>query len=86
MPSAQEDFANGAVRGPTSMPRSRTLEEHDRELLALRYGADLSARQIGRVLEMRTNTVEVALHRTLGRLRQTLAGNDNGNRNDNGAA
>jgi RNA polymerase sigma-70 factor, ECF subfamily len=49
-----------------------TLDEHDRELLALRYGADLSARQIGELLEKRTNTVEVALHRALGRLRRVL--------------
>jgi RNA polymerase sigma factor (sigma-70 family) len=47
-----------------------TLDERDRELLALRYGADLSARQIAELLEQRKNTVEVALHRALGRLRQ----------------
>jgi RNA polymerase sigma-70 factor (ECF subfamily) len=45
------------------------LPERDRELIALRYGADLSARQIARHLEMTTNAVEVALHRALGRLR-----------------
>jgi RNA polymerase sigma factor (sigma-70 family) len=45
------------------------LPERDRELIALRYGADLSARQIARQLEMTTNAVEVALHRALGRLR-----------------
>jgi RNA polymerase sigma factor (sigma-70 family) len=48
------------------------LSERDRELIALRYGADLSARQIGRQLEMATNAVEVALHRALGRLRPLL--------------
>jgi RNA polymerase sigma factor (sigma-70 family) len=45
------------------------LPARDRELIALRYGADLSARQIGQHLEMTTNAVEVALHRALGRLR-----------------
>lgn len=45
------------------------LAERDRELIALRYGADLSARQIARQLELTTNAVEVALHRALGRLR-----------------
>lgn len=45
------------------------LSDGDRELLALRYGADLSARQIGHVVEMRTNAVEVALSRALRRLR-----------------
>ena len=41
----------------------------ERELIALRYGADLTARQIGELLEMKTNAVEVALHRALSRLR-----------------
>lgn len=48
------------------------LEERDRELLALRYGADLTARQIATVLELKTNAVEVALHRALARLRERL--------------
>lgn len=45
------------------------LEPRDRELIGLRYGADLTARQIAELLEMRTNAVEVALHRALDRLR-----------------
>jgi RNA polymerase sigma factor (sigma-70 family) len=48
------------------------LEERDRELLALRYGADLTARQIAELLELKTNAVEVALHRALARLRDGL--------------
>jgi len=48
------------------------LDERDRELVALRYGADLTARQIAELLELRTNTVEVALHRALSRLRIEL--------------
>jgi len=48
------------------------LDERDRELIALRYGADLTARQIGELLELKTNAVEVALHRALGRLREGL--------------
>lgn len=50
-----------------------TLDERDRELIALRYGADLTARQIAELLDVRTNTVEVALHRALARLRAVLA-------------
>jgi RNA polymerase sigma-70 factor, ECF subfamily len=53
----------------------RRLGERDRELIALRYGADLNARQIGEVIGMRTNAVEVALHRALARLRAMLAEN-----------
>jgi RNA polymerase sigma-70 factor (ECF subfamily) len=52
------------------------LEERDRELIALRYGSDLSARQIGELLDLRTNAVEVALHRALARLRKLLEGED----------
>jgi RNA polymerase sigma factor (sigma-70 family) len=49
-----------------------TLSERDQELIALRYGADLRAGQIGKILGMKTNAVEVALHRGLARLRQHL--------------
>jgi RNA polymerase sigma-70 factor (ECF subfamily) len=48
------------------------LDDRDRELIALRYGADLTARQIAELLDLRTNAVEVALHRALGRLRGEL--------------
>jgi RNA polymerase sigma-70 factor (ECF subfamily) len=48
------------------------LGDRDRELLSLRYGADLTARQIAELLELQTNAVEVALHRALGRLREQL--------------
>jgi RNA polymerase sigma factor (sigma-70 family) len=51
------------------------LGDRDRELIALRYGADLSAREIAKQLGMETNAVEVALHRALGRLRTLLGGN-----------
>ena len=49
-----------------------TLDERDRDLIALRYGADLTARQTAKLLGLRTNTVEVALHRALARLRAAL--------------
>ena len=55
------------VRGAVSR-----LDERDRELLALRYGADLTARQIAELLDLKTNAVEVALHRALDRLRRQL--------------
>jgi RNA polymerase sigma-70 factor (ECF subfamily) len=48
------------------------LDQRDRELIALRYGADLKASEIARLLELTTNAVEVALHRALGRLRGEL--------------
>ena len=49
-----------------------TLSERDRELIALRYGADLSAAQIAALLGAETHAVEVALSRAVGRLRSTL--------------
>ena len=49
-----------------------SLDEREQELIALRYGADLSARRIGEILGLRTNAVEVALHRALVRLRDRL--------------
>ena len=49
------------------------LPERDREIVALRFGADMSAREIARALDLRTNTVEVALHRAMARLRDELA-------------
>ena len=50
------------------------LSERDRDLIALRYGADLTTRQIAVLLDERPNTVDVALHRALGRLRETIPG------------
>ena len=50
------------------------LEDVDRELIALRYGADLSTRQIGALLQMKPNAVDVALHRARERLRGHLEG------------
>lgn len=50
----------------------RRLDEGDRELVALRYGADLSGREIAELLNRRRNAVEVALHRSRVRLRALL--------------
>jgi RNA polymerase sigma-70 factor, ECF subfamily len=48
------------------------LDERERELVALRYGADLSVRRIGRIVGMKPNAVDVALHRARARLRGQL--------------
>ena len=61
-----------AVRRLTVATAVSRLDERARDLLALRYGADLSARQIGEILGLKTNAVEVALHRTLARVRNDL--------------
>ena len=64
-----EDEAVGRLAIGSAVARLAPLE---RELIALRYGADLTARQIGQLLEMKTNAVEVALHRALSRLRPQI--------------
>lgn len=69
---AIEGHEDGAVRRIELRAAVAQLDERERELVALRYGADLTARQIGELLEMRTNAVEVALHRALAKLRAIL--------------
>src|SRR3989442_13038984 len=70
--SAAEGMEEEAVRRLSLTRAVARLDERERELIALRFGADLTARQIGRVLGLRPNAVEVALHRALGRLRAHL--------------
>jgi RNA polymerase sigma-70 factor (ECF subfamily) len=48
------------------------LTGRERELIALRYGADLSSKQIGELLEVDPGTVDVALHRARARVRGLL--------------
>jgi RNA polymerase sigma factor (sigma-70 family) len=72
--SSPEDLEADALQRLAVAEAVRGLDERSRELVALRYGADLSARQIGEILGLKTNAVEVALHRTLGRLRPELEG------------
>ena len=50
------------------------LDERDRELISLRYGADLSSKQIGELLGLEPGTVDVSLHRARSRLRAALGG------------
>jgi RNA polymerase sigma-70 factor (ECF subfamily) len=71
---ATGDFAGDVAARSDVRAAVAQLDERDRELIALRYGADLKAKEIAQVLEMKTNAVEVALHRALARLRVTLEG------------
>ena len=71
---AHGDLAADAARRIDLARALVALGERDRELVALRYGADLTARQIATVTGSRTNAVEVALHRALARLRVSLEG------------
>src|SRR5579859_2717766 len=69
---AYGDLEQDAVRRLILASALARLGDRDRELLALRYGADLTAERIGELLDMRTNAVEVGLHRALERLRPFL--------------
>ena len=71
-PAAPGDLAEDTARRLRLGAAMSGLGERERELIALKYGADLTARQIGDVLGLQTNAVEVALHRALGRLRDVL--------------
>jgi RNA polymerase sigma factor (sigma-70 family) len=66
--SVEED----SVRRLTLAAAIAQLAERDQELIALRFGADLTAAQIAGILDAKTNAVEVALHRALDRLRSIL--------------
>jgi RNA polymerase sigma-70 factor (ECF subfamily) len=67
------DLEERAVSRITLAEAVAKLEEREQELVALRYGADLTAKRIGEILGMQPNAVEVALHRALARLRETLS-------------
>jgi RNA polymerase sigma-70 factor (ECF subfamily) len=72
--AAREDIEGEAVLRLSLRAAVARLPERDRELVALRYGADLTARQIADLLELKTNAVEVALHRLHAKLRADLEG------------
>ena len=73
---APGDLAEDAIRRLSLLGAVSELGERDRELIALRYGADLTGRQIGALLDMSPNAVDVAMHRAVERLRQALDGSD----------
>jgi RNA polymerase sigma factor (sigma-70 family) len=70
--AAAGDLEEATVRKLSMAEAISQLGERDRELIALRYGADLTARHIAELLSLSPNAVEVALHRAIERLKQTL--------------
>jgi RNA polymerase sigma-70 factor (ECF subfamily) len=71
-PEELEDFSALSLRRLHLRSAMKLLDDRSRDLLALRYGADLKASDIGRALDMTTGATEVALHRALSRLRDIL--------------
>ena len=69
---APGELEHDSVERLTLTAALEQLSDHDRELLAMRYGADMKAAQIAQVMQTSTNSVEVALHRALRRLRDVL--------------
>lgn len=67
-----EELEKEAVERLTIAAAVAGLGPQERELVALRYGADLSSRQIAELVGMKTNAVDVALHRARERLRAEL--------------
>jgi RNA polymerase sigma-70 factor (ECF subfamily) len=67
-----DDFEERTVERLTVVSIVSSLDDRSRELLALRYGAGLSPRQIGSITGQKTNAVEVALHRVRARVRKKL--------------
>ena len=72
MSQRRRDLEAEVVRRVTVANAVAALDDRDRELIALRYGADLNMRDIGQLLDMRTNAIDVALHRCRERLRHAL--------------
>ena len=70
------DHAASAIERLAIAEALGSLDSRERELIALRYGADLSSREIARLLDMQTHAVDVALHRARGRLKELLAGDE----------
>jgi RNA polymerase sigma-70 factor (ECF subfamily) len=67
-----DDLEEATLRKLSMEEALSRLGDRDRELIALRYGADLTARHIAELLSLSPNAVEVALHRAIERLKQTL--------------
>jgi RNA polymerase sigma factor (sigma-70 family) len=72
--ASREDLEEDTVQRLSVAAALEGLDDRSKDLVALRYGADLTAKQIGEILGLKTNAVEVALHRTLARLRPELEG------------
>lgn len=71
-PAVGGDLEGEVVSRMTLASALAALSSSDRDLIALKYGADLSTREIARVLEMRAGSVDVALSRARSRLKELL--------------
>jgi RNA polymerase sigma-70 factor (ECF subfamily) len=72
VPAAPGDLEADTVRSLSLGAAVAELDDWGRELIALRFGADLTARQIAELTGKNTHAIEVALQRTLARMRERL--------------
>jgi RNA polymerase sigma-70 factor, ECF subfamily len=70
-PPAPDDVETEVVERVALWEAMSELGDRDRELISLYY-AGLNGGQIAELLDVRRNTIDVALHRALGRLREIL--------------
>src|SRR2546423_15439299 len=68
--TAPEDHAEGILRRETVRAALATLEPRERDLVALKYRADLSNTEIARVLGVSETNVGTRLHRVMEKLRR----------------
>src|SRR4051794_38100307 len=68
--AAPEDHAEGIARRETVRAALATLEPKERDLVALKYRADLSNTEIARVLGVSETNVGTRLHRVMDKLRR----------------
>jgi RNA polymerase sigma factor (sigma-70 family) len=67
-----EDVESSTIRRLELSDALSTLSPRDRELLAFRYGAGMSTKQIAPLVESTPGAVDVAVHRARERLRVSL--------------
>jgi RNA polymerase sigma-70 factor, ECF subfamily len=70
--AGDDGFEERALERITLTDAIARLGARDRELVALRYGADLTVAQVGERLGMTTNAAHVAIHRAVAQLRAHL--------------
>jgi RNA polymerase sigma-70 factor (ECF subfamily) len=74
-PMASDPEANFGA-SPRLLAALRELSDRDREVIALRFGADLAGQEIAALLGVSLATVQQVLSRSLRRLRGSLEADD----------
>jgi len=68
----EDDMAERATTRLSLNAAIAKLSQPEQDLIAMRYGADMTAREIALAVGSRTNAVEVALHRAIEKLRLSM--------------